>query len=204
MKFLKYNEYCDYINESDVSIEKLLDKWVVGGSYEIDKEGFCNVKGGVVISNYKGDELPIKFGKVTNDFDCRKNNLKTLIGSPKIVGGNFNCSFNKLTTLEGAPEEVHKECNCEYNQLISLEGSPKHVKYSFNCGYNKLKSLENGPLHVESYLCNDNELTTLKKLKTQIDDSFICSHNNLKTLEGAPEKLRKDFNCTMKIGRAHV
>jgi hypothetical protein len=39
--------------------------------------------------------------------------LKTLVGSPKKVGGDFYCSFcDSLESLEGAPEEVGGWFNC--------------------------------------------------------------------------------------------
>ena len=62
---------------------------------------------------------------VTDDFDCSNNQLTSLEGSPKTVGGSFYCYDNQLTNLNGAPktvggdficykfteEEVRKVCN---------------------------------------------------------------------------------------------
>ena len=48
-------------------------------------------------------KLPVKFGKVSGNFDCCKNNLTTLEGCPDYVGGDFSCWNNKLTTLEHRP-----------------------------------------------------------------------------------------------------
>lgn len=43
---------------------------------------------------------------------CGYNNLTTLRGSPKKVGGSFNCSNNLLSDLTEAPKEVRKDFIC--------------------------------------------------------------------------------------------
>ena len=75
------------------------------------------------VTDFKG----IKFGTITGWFDCESNQLTSLEGAPKIVGGNFYCRYNNLTSLKGAPESVGGYFVCSYNQLVSLEGATKSV-----------------------------------------------------------------------------
>lgn len=46
-------------------------------------------------------KIPLKFGKVTGNFSCAFNNLSSLSGCPKWVGGDFFCHGNKLENLDG-------------------------------------------------------------------------------------------------------
>jgi hypothetical protein len=67
----------------------------------------------VNISNMDLEELPdLSNDIVLHNFDCSKNNLKSLKGSPERVGSIFNCSFNDITSLDGAPKEVGKYFIC--------------------------------------------------------------------------------------------
>jgi hypothetical protein len=92
MKYLKLFE------SFEESIESICDRFFIE-NYNINVDGTVDVDGDVNLNNKKLKELPIKFGKVTGDFDCFDNNLTTLKGGPKEVGGGFFCSYNKLTTL---------------------------------------------------------------------------------------------------------
>jgi hypothetical protein len=56
------------------------------------------------------------------DFDCGSNQLTSLEGAPKEVGGYFDCDHNQLTSLEGAPKEVGRDFDCSHNQLTTLKG----------------------------------------------------------------------------------
>lgn len=111
------------------------------------------------------------------DFDCSKNQLTSLKGAPKEVGGRFNCVDNQLTSLEGSPEKVGRDFYCRGNQLTSLEGAPKEVGGDFNCANNKLTSLEGAP--------------------AKVGGKFDCFHNQLTSLEGAPKEIggRFDYFC---------
>ena len=64
------------------------------------------------LNENKLDKLPLKFGKVTGDFNCAFNKLTTLEGVPDYVGMNFYCNNNKLTSLEGSPEYVGWDFYC--------------------------------------------------------------------------------------------
>ena len=187
-------------------------------NYEFDENGFLNVDGNVELNFKNLEKLPFKFGVVKNDFSCQQNDLislegapkkvggnfrcdnnklTSLKGSPEKVGGNFSCSFNKLTSLEGSPKEVVDDFFCAYNNLTSLEGAPKKVGGSFNCSHNKLTSLKWGPKEVVgSFNCENNKLISLEGSPKEIYGGFDCSNNKLTSLKGAPEKVGYIFNCS--------
>ena len=75
--------------------------------------------------------------KVTGNFWCHSNQLKSLEGCPQTVGGYFDCSNNQLESLEGCPQTVGGDFNCWNNKLKSLEGCPQTVGGYFNCYNNK-------------------------------------------------------------------
>jgi hypothetical protein len=75
-------------------------------NYTINPDGSIDVDGNVHLHNRKLTKLPLKFNKVTGDFNCFWNNLTTLEGSPTYVSSWFDCSYNELTSLEGCPNYV--------------------------------------------------------------------------------------------------
>ena len=88
---------------------------------------------------YLGD-LP---QSIKGDFFINYNVLlKSLEGSPKIIGGDYDCSDCKLESLKGGPEKVGGTFNCEKNNLNSLAGGPESVGGDFLLSYNKVGSLE--------------------------------------------------------------
>jgi hypothetical protein len=75
--------------------------------WSVNREGLVDVKGSFLCdSQGLEDFLGIRFGKVSVGFRCRANQLRTLEGSPRGVGGNFYCYRNPLISLEGAPEVI--------------------------------------------------------------------------------------------------
>ena len=84
--------------------------------YYIDVDGDVYLTG----RNIK-NILPIRFGKVSGNFSCARNYIKTLVGSPTWVGGYFKCSYNKLKSLFGSPKYVGGNFDCSNNELTSLE-----------------------------------------------------------------------------------
>ena len=190
MKYLK-------IFESFEDIDSICKKYGIK-NYTINSDGSVNVDGDVDFYRKGFTKLPLKFGRVSGNFNCMNNRLTTLEGSPSYVGGTFFCSNNKLTTLEGAPKEVGGNFLCSDNQLTTLKGSPERVGGHFNCSYNKLTTLEGAPESVRGYFkCSENELTTLKGAPREVGGDFYCDHNKLTTLEGAPEMvswIRCDYN----------
>jgi hypothetical protein len=76
--------------------KSFLDK-VVSGKWSINSDtNLIDVEGSVNMSRMNLIKIPVKFGKVTGNFNCADNQLNSLIGAPKSVGGDFNCSNNKV------------------------------------------------------------------------------------------------------------
>ena len=77
---------------------------------------------------------------MAGDFDCEKNNLITLEGSPSYVGGDFFCSDNKLISLEGIPKEIGGEFSCRINPIFRIYNLfPDHKSYIDSLDYNYLR-----------------------------------------------------------------
>jgi len=88
---------------------KFLDEYT-RGTWSVNSEGLVDVRGSFICSS-EGleDFLGIRFGKVSGSFYCRSNQLKTLEGSPRVVGESFYCYENPLVSLEGAPEVIKRD-----------------------------------------------------------------------------------------------
>ena len=80
------------------------------GLVDVDENFNCDGQG---LSDFKG----VRFGGVRGFFDCRNNQLTTLEGAPREVGGSFWCNNNQLTTLEGAPRKVGWDFSCWDNPV---------------------------------------------------------------------------------------
>jgi hypothetical protein len=143
--------------------------------YTIDDNGLVNVDDSVDIQFRRLSKIPVRFGLISANFNCRNNKLKSLEGSPKGVGHSFYCDNNYLINLNFSPTRIVRSFVCSYNQLESLKGSPKEVGNSFYCNNNKLTSLIGGPVEVYG--------------------RYDCTANKIRSLEGYPEKLGGDFNC---------
>lgn len=147
MKYLKtYESIFDFFKkktkETDTKKIEIIEfckifkikDYTINDDYTVDVDGNVNIDFG---KKFTGEDLltkiPIKFGRVTGNFSCRYNKLKSLENSPTWIGGNFLAS------------------NQYYGSLISLKGSPEFVKYGYYVNDNdKLKSLEHAPRSVYS------------------------------------------------------
>ena len=151
-----------------------LDKCVNGswklnpqtGLINVDGNFYCSERG---LTDFKG----VRFGKVSEHFVCGYNQLTTLEGAPKTVGGYFECENNELTSLVGAPQTVGGDFDCHDNELTTLEGAPQTVSGYFDC--------------------HDNNLTTLEGAPQSVGKSFLCGGNQLTSLVGAPKTVYDDF-----------
>jgi hypothetical protein len=131
---MKYIQDYKLFENSDGLVDeqrKFLDR-TTSGRWSVNSEGLVDIKENFLC----GDEgledfLGIRFGKVSEYFSCWGNQLRTLEGCPREVGGDFDCSDNQLRTLEGSPREVGGDFDCYRNPLISLEGAPEVIKYDF-------------------------------------------------------------------------
>jgi hypothetical protein len=107
--------------------KSFLDK-VVDGTWSINTDnGLVNVRGNVYMPNMNLTEIPVKFGKVSGNFNCGYNKLICLKGAPQSVGSSFVCYDSQLTSLEGAPQLVRDSFYCYGNRFTSLEGKPQSV-----------------------------------------------------------------------------
>ena len=81
-------------------------------NYTINPDGSIDVDDNVNLNYRDLTKIPIKFNKVSGNFDCFRNQLTSLEGCPKEVGGYFSCSNNKLSTLDGYNGDLNKlYCN---------------------------------------------------------------------------------------------
>jgi hypothetical protein len=88
---------------------KFLDDYT-RGSWSVNREGLVDIKESFWCHKQGlEDFLGIRFGKVSGNFYCDGNQLRTLEGSPREVGGGFYCFENPLISLEGAPEVIRGE-----------------------------------------------------------------------------------------------
>jgi len=106
-------------------------------NYIINSDNTIDVNGNVILIGKLGNmkKLPVKFGKVSGNFNCGGNKLTTLKGCPNYDGGYFSCYENNLTTLEGCPNYVGGNFWCSENNLTTLEGCPNYVGGEFDCGF---------------------------------------------------------------------
>ncbi len=106
------------------------------------------VEGRFNINSNKLTSLDFSPKRVAENYHCKDNYMKNLIGI-KHVGESLLCSFNpKLTSLEGCPEEIYEDFDCQYTKLTNLIGGPQKVVGDYNCSRAKLVSLEG----VASYI----------------------------------------------------
>ena len=110
---------------------KFLDEYA-SRRWSMNGEGLVDVRGAFYCYDQGlEDFLGIRFGKVSGNFWCYGNQLRTLEGSPREVGRHFDCDDNQLRTLEGSPRVVGGRFYCQENPLISLEGAPEVIEDVF-------------------------------------------------------------------------
>ena len=136
--------------------------------------GQKTIQGNVDLSDLNLTELPnLSDVVVIGDFYCSCNNLTSLQGAPKSVGGCFYCNNNNLTSLQGAPKSVEGYFDCTNNNLTSLQGAPQSIEGNFYCYNNNLTSLQGAPKSIEG--------------------DFSCYYNKLTSLQGAPNYVGGTF-----------
>ena len=70
------------------AISLWLDKYDIE-NYTINDDLTVDVAGNVYLGNSGLATIPIQFGKVGGTFSCYNNQLKSLVGCPREVGGDF-------------------------------------------------------------------------------------------------------------------
>lgn len=142
--------------------------------YKFNDDGSIDVDGDVYMSSKELDYIPIKFGRVSGNFICTFNKLKSLKWCPYYVGGNFSCTGNKLKDLTDGPEEVGGNYWCDKNNLESLKG------LAFEIGRN--------------LVCRDNP--NLRQLETlsNITGKILCSRNiDISKFNGDCEEIKNTY-----------
>ena len=169
-------------------------------NYTINPDGTVDVDDLVDLFSRGLTKLPLKFGRVTGNFNCNHNQLTTLEGCPKEVGDSFYCNDNLLTTLEGSPKKVGEHFICNKNKLTTLKGCTEEVGGGFSCLLNELISLEGGPKKVGSFFdCSSNKLTSLEGYPKELDGYFECWRNPIENIYNLFGSL-KEFQDSMDYG----
>ena len=68
-------------------------------NYTISSDGSIDVDGDVNLIDINLDKLPLRFNRIGGNFYCNNNQLTSLEGAPKEVGGFFDCDKNPLPQL---------------------------------------------------------------------------------------------------------
>ena len=149
-------------------------------NYTINDDLTVDVKGDVTIQLRNIKNIPIRFNKVSGDFDCRKNQLTSLQGAPQEVGGNFNCRNNQLTSLQGAPQkvsgrfDVDDNLKSELRDILKAQNTPQAHEKELDKKYNiESPSLYNIAL-ILSRDYGDDTKVPIKELKKKINsDNYL-------------------------------
>ncbi len=135
-------------------------------NYTVNGDGSIDVNGNVNLSGRELTEFPLIFNKVMGDFHCGMNNLTSLKGCPRWIGGYFICSNNDLTSLKFSPEYVGLWVDCFNNDLID-----NICDTEFNGGFHT--SLEqDGLIIYNNRTTNYNEWRKLYKRKQILTELF--------------------------------
>lgn len=199
----------------DISIRKEIRRWIRAhyrGILKLSKN--VNSQGKYEASSCRRIEVIDKsiehltnglfiWTEVREYFDCsRCQNLKSLEGAPRKVGGDFNCNdCISLESLHGAPDEVGRDFNCSgCKNLRTLRGSPKTVGYEYNCNGANIENLDGISQVVRSIRCNNTSIKSLIGAPMKIIGDFNCYKCiSLLALEGAPEYVGGTFDCSSCI-----
>jgi len=112
----------EYLNEINVKGEVIKGKPLWNGGDYLDGAGNIN------LTDMGLKEIPCIFPeKWDKSFWCGNNQLTSLDGVPKEIGGGFGCMNNKLTSLKGAPRKVGGVFNCSRNTTKFTEEDVRKV-----------------------------------------------------------------------------
>ena len=175
--------YKQFIKESKTDIDSICQNYGIM-NYTINPDGSIDVEGSVILSSELLTIIPLKFGTVTRDFDCDRNQLTSLEGSPKKVGGYFDCHNNQLTSLVGCPEVIGGDFDCSRNELKSLVGCPEIIGDNFYCRENQITDFKGVPEFFEGlFYCEENPIEEIYRLFIQ-EDKHITDFSLLYGLDG--------------------
>jgi len=189
-------KYGSFVKESKsrTDIDEICEKYGIK-NYTINDDNLVDVDGDLRLNDKGLSGFPVRFGKVTGDFECKDNMLKNLEGGPYEVSGTYDCRYSQLVSLKGSPSVVGTHFDCSMNQLGTLVGGPSYVGGTFDCSYNQLITLEGSPKKVGSHFnCDKNQLYSLEGCPSEIKGAFRCQLNrNLTSLKGCPSIVGMSF-----------
>ncbi len=103
-------------------------------NYYINDDYSINVYQNVVLDNFIGDELPIKFNKVIGYFSCNKSNIKSFKNFPNFIEENIYLQGNIIENFHGFPKKVKGRIFLWGSTIKSLDGYNCSLKTLF-CDY---------------------------------------------------------------------
>jgi len=133
MKYIK--KYNESSNIHDICKEYGIKNYIINPDNSID------VDGSVDLYYMNIGKIPLNFNKVKGNFSCSTNELTSLEGAPKYVGGIFYCNNNDLISLKHGPKYVGQHFHCTGNELKSFEGVAKEIGGNFVCSNNPIEYL---------------------------------------------------------------
>ena len=195
-----WNEENINVNTRD-GIEKWLSLYDIK-NYVINADLTVDVNGYVYLDDKKLKEIPIKFNKVTEDFNCSHNYLQSLAFHPEYVGGNFNCRHTDLSQeylITFDFSFVRGEVNTDY---FDVDDKWNNENFDFNSKEGIKSWLFKH--RIENYTINDdltidvngNVYLTDRRLKeipfkfNKIYGRFDCNSNKLESLKNAPNYVK--------------
>lgn len=169
-------------------IKRICFKYKIN-NYFINPDGSIDVDGNVKLHEMNLTEIPLIFNRVSGNFNCFRNKLTSLVGSPKHVGGDFYCYDNPLVSLVGCPETIIGSCYISGTPLQNLVGCPLYVGGTFSFDVS-MHSTFSGNTDIEInddiYLnISDDIDTTIREnyiSETRLPWEFIENLNNLKLI----------------------
>ena len=164
--------------EAWVDMHTLGSGWIINDDLTVDVEGHARiynvrrlpiqlryVEGNLVFFQCKLTTLKGCPASVKGNFDCSRNELKSVLHMPTHVGGKLNFSHNQIANLQHLAKTVGADIDCSHNQLTSIAGLPRHVEGSLNCSNNKLTSMHDCPTVKDSVQCYQNPILGIEGLQ---------------------------------------
>lgn len=136
---------------------------------------------------------------VTGDFITSYNDLTSLEGSPKEIGGSFLCNgttISNLTSLKGGPIKVGKNFKVNGNKISNLIGSPESVGQDIECSFTNLTSLEGAPLKIGGTI-----YTEEVEFDLSVEKTFVLKKNYFNKDSYWPDLLKYMINEKINLDK---